>query len=130
MAISDLQAKQGKVDLVVEIIEKSEPREFNKFGKAGRVCNAKAKDASGQITLTLWNEQVDQVNVGSTVQVKNGYVSEWQGELQLSTGKFGELEVVSAGQAPAAESSPAPQADDETEEDELEIPEVKEEEVN
>ena len=91
MKISELQARQGNIDLVGEITEKSEPREFNKFGNTGRVCNAKLKDDSGEIKLTLWNEQIDQFNVGDKVHIVKGYVGEWQGELQLSTGKFGEL---------------------------------------
>jgi replication factor A1 len=94
MEIKELQAKQGKVDIVVEILEKEEPKEFSKFGMSGKLCNCKAKDGSGEIKLTLWNEQVDQVSTGDKVQITNGYVSEYQGELQLSTGKFGQLEVV------------------------------------
>lgn len=94
MQVSELQARQGKVDVIVEITEKGDVREFERFGRTGRVCNAKAKDDSGEITLTLWNEQIDQVNVGDKVKITNGYVGEWQGEKQLSTGKFGTLEVV------------------------------------
>jgi len=94
MIIKDLVARMGKVDLEASVVDKSEAREFNKFGKAGKVCNAKIKDASGSVTLTLWNEQVDQVHVGDRIKITNGYVGEWQGELQLSTGKFGKLEIL------------------------------------
>ena len=94
MDIKDLKPKQGSVEITAEVIDKGEVREFNKFGKEGRVCNAKIKDASGEVALTLWNEQIDQVNVGDTVHITNGYVNEWQGDSQLTTGKFGTLEVV------------------------------------
>lgn len=94
MSIKDLQARQGNVDLVLEIIEKGDVREFEKFGKKGRVCNATAKDETGQIKLTLWNEQIDEVDVGDKISITNGYVGEYQGELQLSTGKFGKIEVL------------------------------------
>jgi len=94
MAIKDLTPRQGKVFIEADVIAKSSPREFNKFGKAGRVCDAEIKDDTGTIKLTLWNEQVDMVNVGDRVSVKNGYVSEYKGDLQLSTGKFGSLEVI------------------------------------
>lgn len=98
MAVKDLQPRQGNVDLVLEIVEKGDVREFSKFGKSGRVCNAVAKDETGQIKLTLWNEQIDQINEGDKIHITNGYVGEYQGELQLSTGKFGQLEVVEKGQ--------------------------------
>ena len=93
MEIKDLKPKQGSVEVVAEVVEKGEIREFNKFGKQGRVCNAKIKDSSGEMALTLWNEQIEQVNVGDTVKITNGYVNEWQGDMQLTTGKFGKLEV-------------------------------------
>ena len=92
--IKDLEARQGNVDIVVEITEVSEPREFEKFGKQGKVANATAKDESGEIKLTLWNDDIDKVKVGDKVHIINGYVGEWQGEKQLSTGKFGQIEVV------------------------------------
>jgi len=95
MEVKDLQAKQGKVDITVEIVSKEEPKEFSKFGMSGKLCNCQAKDSSGEIKLTLWNDQVDQINQGDKVNITNGYVSEYKGELQLSTGKFGQIEVVS-----------------------------------
>lgn len=98
MEIAELKPKQGKVDITVKVADKGDIREFQKFGKAGRVCNATVKDASGEIKLTLWNEDIDKVNVGDTIKIENGFVNEWQGELQLTTGRFGKMEVVdSAG---------------------------------
>jgi len=94
MQIKELKPKQGNVDLIVQIVEKQAVREFQKFGKPGRVCNAKVKDESGEVTLTLWNEDIDKVKVGDQIHITNGWVGEWQGELQLSTGRFGKLEVV------------------------------------
>jgi replication factor A1 len=94
MNISDLRVGQGKVDLEATVIEKLAAREFDKFGKKGKVCEVRVKDASGSIKLTLWNEQVDAVSVGNKIKVINGYVSEFKGEKQLSTGKFGSLEVL------------------------------------
>src|SRR3989338_4056844 len=67
---------------------------FEKFGRSGRVATAVAKDETGDIKLTLWNDQIDQVKAGDKVHITNGYVSEWQGEKQLTTGKMGKLEVV------------------------------------
>jgi len=106
MEIKDLQPRQGKVEVKLEVVEKGDAREFEKFGKKGKVCSAKAKDASGEIVLSLWNEQVDQVGVGDTIQIKNGYVSEYQGEKQLSTGKFGQLDIIKKGEAKPEEGLP------------------------
>ena len=94
MEIKDIQARQGNIDVVFTIVSKDEPRTFEKFGKEGRVCNAKGKDDSGEITLTLWNEQIDEVSIGDKVHVQNGWCSEYRDQKQLSTGKFGKLEIV------------------------------------
>ena len=72
MALKDLQVRQGKVDVVVDVIEKGDVRTFNKFGNSGRVANAKVKDESGEMTLTLWNDDIDKVNVGEKIQIKSG----------------------------------------------------------
>ncbi len=94
MEVKDVKPNQGKIDLVVEVVNKQEPRSFEKFGKKGKVCNAVVKDDSGEITLTLWNEDVDKINVGDKVRVQDGWCSEYKGEKQLSTGKFGKIEVL------------------------------------
>ena len=62
MAIKDLEARQGNVNLTVDVVDLGDVREFEKFGKKGRVCNAKVKDATGEVTLTLWNEDIDKVD--------------------------------------------------------------------
>jgi len=131
MQVKDLQARQGKVDIELEITEKGEPREFQKFGNSGKVCSCKAKDETGNVTITLWNEQVEQVHNGDKIKISNGYVGEWQGELQLSTGKFGNLEVIGKGAAPAPEPTPEdkptsePEAPTEAAEEELDVEEER-----
>ncbi len=99
MQIKDLQPRQGKVELVATIIEKGDVRTISNSNFSGSVANAKLQDETGTVKLTLWNDQVAQVKVGDTVKISNGYVSEYQGEMQLSTGKFGKLEVVTPVEA-------------------------------
>ncbi len=94
MKVSELQPRQGKIDIELEIVELGDIREFERFGKPGRVANATAKDDSGTIKLTLWNDEIDQVKVGDKIKISNGYVNEFQGEKQLTAGRFGKLEVV------------------------------------
>ncbi len=120
MKVNELQAKQGKVDIVLDITEKSEPKTFQKWGKDGSVCNAKGKDDTGEVTITLWNDQIDKVKVGDKIEIKNGYVGEWQSEKQLSTGKFGTLEVVGEGAAPAEPAAETPAEEAPAEEESVE----------
>ena len=99
MQVKDLKPKQGNVDIVVDVVDVGEAREFQKFGKPGRVANAIAKDETGDIKLTLWNEDIEKVSAGDKVHLTNGYVNEWQGEMQLTTGRLGKLEIVGKSDA-------------------------------
>ena len=100
--VKELGPSMGKVEITLDISGKQEAREFNKFGKSGKVCNCTGKDSTGEVKVTLWNEQVEQVNDGSKIKISNGWVSEYQGELQLSTGKFGKLEILDGASSPKA----------------------------
>lgn len=122
MPVKDLKARQGNVNLVLDIAEKGDIREFEKFGNKGRVCNAKGRDETGEIKITLWNEDVEAVKEGDKIRIDNGWVSEWQGELQLSTGKSGKITVLESSKK-AAEKEEEPLPPEEASHDEEEISE-------
>lgn len=125
MNVAELKSGQGSVEVEVVVKSKEEPRTFNKFGKDLTVCNAMVSDDSGEIKLTLWNDDVDKVNEGDRVKVSNGYVSEFNGERQLTSGKFGKIEVVSgsnAGEDSAPEKKAKAPAKKEVEVSEDEMP--------
>ena len=94
MKISELKVGQGKADIEATVKSVEEPREINKFGRTIRVANAMIEDDSGEIKLTLWNKDIDVVSKGSRVKITNGFVNEFNGEKQLTSGKFGKLEVI------------------------------------
>lgn len=91
MKISDLKAKMGSVNIEAIVDDIEEPRVMNKYGRELRLANATISDDSGSIQLTLWNDQIDQVEKGKKIKIENGYVNEWQGKIQLTLGKFGKL---------------------------------------
>jgi replication factor A1 len=134
MKITELKPKLGGVTLEFDVIEKGDVREFNKFGKSGRVCTAIAKDESGQVKLTLWNDDVDKVNVGDKVKLTEGYVNEYQGEMQLTTGRSGKLEIIGKADGgkesdTAKPSKKTKQADEESDgsDDESSVEDIDEE---
>jgi replication factor A1 len=94
MKISELQPKQSITEITVEVVSMGETREFQKFGDPGRVANAIIKDDSGEMKMTLWNEQIDQIKAGDKLLVKDAFVNEWQNELQLTTGRKGSFEII------------------------------------
>ncbi len=94
MNIKDIKPNQGSITVEAEVLSKQEPRSFSKFGKEGRVCNATIADSTGEITLTLWNDDIEKINVGDKVKLENGWCSEFKEQRQVSSGKFGKLEIM------------------------------------
>ena len=105
MQVKDLKPKQGNVDITVDVVDVGDIREFNKFGKPGRVATAIAKDETGDIKLTLWNEDIEKIKAGDKIHLTNGYVNEWQGEMQLTTGRMGKLEIIGKVEADSSKES-------------------------
>ena len=95
MKIKDLRNGMKNVDLEAKVTEKSEAREvLSRFkDEAYKVATAIIADETGTIKLTLWNEQINQVNVNNTVKIENGYVTSFRGENQLNIGRYGKLTV-------------------------------------
>ena len=95
MKIKELRDGMKGVDVEAKIIEKSATREvLSRFkDTVHRVATATISDGTGNIKLTLWNDQIDQVNVNDTVKVENGYITSFRGEIQLNVGRYGKLSV-------------------------------------
>lgn len=95
MKIKELRDGMKKVTVEAKVMEKSETREVvSRFkDETYKVATALIVDDTGSIKLTLWNDQIERVNVNNTVKVDNGYITSFRGEIQLNTGKYGTLTV-------------------------------------
>jgi replication factor A1 len=93
--IKDLNDGMKRVTVEAKVVEKGDPREVRSRYKdeTYKIVDAVIADETGSVKLTLWNEQIDQVNVGDNVKIENGYVTSFKGEIQLNVGKFGTLTV-------------------------------------
>jgi ssDNA-binding replication factor A large subunit len=97
MMAKDLKDRSKVDELTVTVVEKGEPRDWksNWSGAGGRVCDAVGEDETGdKVNLTLWNDDVDRVQVNSKIKITNGWVSSYKNKLQVSAGKYGKLEVL------------------------------------
>jgi replication factor A1 len=93
--IKDLRNGMKRVTVEANVVEKGETREVRSRYKdeTYNVADAVVADETGSIKLTLWNEQIDQVDVGNKIKIENGYVTSFKGEVQLNVGKFGTMTV-------------------------------------
>ena len=96
MKIRDLRA-EAKIDTLELLIkEKGSARDFSsRSGSTGKVCDAKAVDDENQeVSVSLWNEEIERVQVNDRIRITNGWAREWRGNLQVSAGRFGKLEIL------------------------------------
>jgi replication factor A1 len=91
-----LQNGMKRVSVEAKVVEKGEPREVKSRFKdeTYRIVDAVVADETGSIKLTLWNEQIEQVNVGDNIKIENGYITSFKNENQLNVGKFGKMTTV------------------------------------
>lgn len=94
MKISEIQRGASNVSLTAKVIDISERREVQtRFGKRS-VADVLIEDDSGQISMSLWEDKIDAVSVGDTVDISGAYVTEFKQKLQLNIPKTGKLEVI------------------------------------
>lgn len=92
MKIKDLSIGSARVKVEGKVVNKSEPKTIKLWdGRDANVADAVLEDESGSIILTLWNDQIDMVNVGDKVQIINGYVSNFKKEKRLNLGRYGKI---------------------------------------
>jgi len=92
MKVNELKDR-GQVDeITLKVVKKEEAREVR--GGSLKVCNLTGEDDTGQVTVTLWNADIDKVKEGDTIKIVKGWSQDYQGSIQVSPGRFGSLEIV------------------------------------
>jgi len=92
--VEKLDPESRQVNVTVKVVSKGQPRETTsrRDGSTHRVVDALVGDETGSVYLTLWDDNIDKMNEGDTITVKNGYVSLFRGSMRLNIGRYGSLE--------------------------------------
>ena len=94
LQIKDLRIGMKRVNLKAEVLEITKPTlVVTRFGNYASVANALVSDDTGKIKMCLWNEQINSVSIGATVQIENARISAYRGERQLRVGKNGTVHI-------------------------------------
>jgi len=86
--VATLEATVVKLEATREV----ETRE----GVRRKVRNGLLRDPTGEIALVLWGSEVDLIAEGDRVRVVDGWVSDRRGRPQISLGRSGRIERLSA----------------------------------
>jgi replication factor A1 len=80
------------INLKAKVLEIARPTlVFTRFGNYASVARALIADETGTIKLCLWNEQINSISIGDSIQIENARMSTFRGERQLNIGKKGTL---------------------------------------
>jgi replication factor A1 len=92
LPIGDLRTGMSHVNLKARVLEIPRPKlVVTRFGNYASVANALIADETGTIKLCLWNEQINSISIGDTIQIENARTSTFRGERQVRIGKKGTL---------------------------------------
>jgi replication factor A1 len=96
MKIKDVNSKVKWVNLKAKVVKKPIASivysrfDHNPLG----LSTSTISDETGSIKMPLWNNQINMVSIGDTIQIDKGRVKNFKGELQVSVGKAGNLKVI------------------------------------
>jgi len=86
--IKDLSNGLNDVDIIVTVDFLGYNNKSNRgYGDDYILQQSMVKDETGEIKMTFWNDDAKKVKEGSKVQIIEGYVSMYKGELQLNANK-------------------------------------------
>ncbi len=92
--VVDLQGQRFVRSLDLLLLRKY-PRRIVTSGRySGLVCSAVGRDETGIVGIVLWGEHVNLVKSGDVVRINNGWCRVQNGELVVSTGRYGSLTIV------------------------------------
>lgn len=95
LKIDDLRVGMKKINVTAQVLEVSEPSKVHtQFRDNAVVSNAVVEDETGKILLCLWDQQVNTVHAGDSIEVKNAHVAMFKGEKQLRLGKNGTVTIL------------------------------------
>ncbi len=102
LKIENVLSGMNSVNVTGKVVRIFEPKTWEKDGKKGKVANAILADETGQIRMSLWNEQVKPIEEGTlktgvVIEITNGYTKEdGMGGCELRLGKSGVIKLSDA----------------------------------
>jgi replication factor A1 len=93
--VGELNPQSRAVNVLAKVVSKSEIRNIaaGRDGGPHKVSDALVGDETGSVYLTLWDDNIEKVKEGDTVNVKNGYINLFRGNMRLNIGKYGTMEI-------------------------------------
>ncbi len=91
--VADLRPRMRNITITFRVVGVGDEREVvsRSDGSVHRVADAVVGDSTGTVQVPLWDETIDEVEVGETYVLTNGYTGLFRGNLRLNIGRYGQL---------------------------------------
>jgi ssDNA-binding replication factor A large subunit len=92
--VVDLIPNQQIQRLELVVLRRYPRRLVNSPNYTGSLAAACGRDETGLVGIVLWGDHVKQVKAGDIIRIENGWCRSRNGEIIVSTGRNGTLEVI------------------------------------
>jgi replication factor A1 len=94
--VGELTPNSRAVNVTAKIVSKGEARSTvsGRDYTQHKVVDALVGDETGSVYLNLWDDNIEKINEGDTIKIKNGYVNLFKGYMRLNIGRYGSFEKV------------------------------------
>ncbi len=93
MTVEELDPESDDVEITGTIKELPTPRAVSTRYGQKKIVTAVFEDETGEIDLTLWEEEIEAIEEGAEVHITGAYVREWADDIQLNIGRDGNIEM-------------------------------------
>ena len=104
----DVWFMDSGINVVGKVERKAIPRMVETKNGPTKVCGAFLKDETGEVRLTLWDSDIERIQNGYTIKIRNGYARPFRGEKYLSSGFYGSIDIISTDPDYDSENCTAP----------------------
>ncbi len=94
MKASEVKPGMRNLNLELKILDIEEPHHFENENGQGKVAAVTCEDESGEIKVSLWDDEIGEVEEGDKIRIESGYSRLFKDEVHVSVGRYGELEVL------------------------------------
>ena len=94
--IKDINQYSRGLSLFAKVVNKTDTRTVTvrTDDSEHQVCEALIADDTGAIFVSLWDNQIDEIQPDMFIAIRNAYVNVFRGSMRLNIGRYGSYEIL------------------------------------
>lgn len=88
MKVDELTPRTSRVNMPVKVMSLDEPRSMD---NGTMICEGLVGDETGTVIMSFWNDEIEEIENGMTLELKDARANLVRGYLRLSLGKNGSM---------------------------------------